>query len=213
MCAVPAAGAQTTDGTPDPTVPAAAPLTLRLGDSGPDVNNLNRRLQALSYLPAGPIPPYFDDSTLAAVTAFQKWTGSPRTGVVGPLTLARLSHSHRPRVRRFGGKHAEVDLSRQLVFWVSATGRVVETVSVATGMNGYQTPQGHFRVFRKSMWSWSHEYHVWMAYASYFVGGVAFHEGDLSTRRDSHGCVQLPYGFAKAFFAWLGMGTPVWVHR
>ena len=52
-----------------------------------------------------------------------------------------------------------------------------------------------------------------MAYASYFDGGVAFHEGDLSNRRESHGCIRLPYGFPKAFLPALRMGAPVRVDR
>lgn len=186
----------------------ASARTLLPGMIGPDVDNLNARLQHLSYLPAGPLPLSYTGATRAAVLAFQKYTGIDESGLTGPVTKRRLEHSKRPRVHG-GGRRAQVDLTKQLVYWVEESGRVQRTVAISTGRRGFETPTGRFHIFRKSQWSWSHPYKVWMAYASYIVGGVAFHEGDLSTKVDTHGCIHVPMEFAKDFYAWLRMGTAV----
>lgn len=188
--------------------PAASARTLLPGMIGPDVDSLNIRLQHLSYLPPGPRPTSYDQSTRDAVMAFQKYTRIDQSGNYGPLTRSRLAHSKRPSFHH-GGRRAQVDLRRQLVFWVAESGRVQRTVSISTGRRGYETPHGHFHIYRKAMWSWSKPYHVWMAYASYITGGVAFHEGDLSSMVDTHGCIHVPMEFAKDFYHWLRMGTAV----
>lgn len=187
----------------------ASARTLLPGMIGEDVNNLNARLQKLSYLPAAePLPLSYTGATRAAVMAFQKHTGLDESGFAGPLTRRKLARAKRPTVRG-GGRRAQVDLRKQLVYWVEESGRVQRTVSASTGRTGFGTPRGRFKVFRKSMWSWSKPYKVWMAYASYFKDGYAFHEGDLSTKTESHGCIRIPQEFAKDFYGWLRKGTTV----
>jgi len=67
-----------------------------------------------------------------------------------------------------------------------------------------------FRVFRKELRSWSYPYRVWLPYASYFTGGVAFHESaDVPTRAASHGCVRVPSGDAPFIYAYTTVGTRV----
>ena len=187
--------------------PDEGDTTLQPGDSGPRVDALNARLQKLSYLPAGPRPTVYDWNTRAAVFAFQRYTRIEETGIAGPLTQRRLAHTKKPTFR--GGRRAQVDLRRQLVFLIAESGRVLRTVSVSTGFTGFDTPRGRFHIYRKSIWSWSYPYKVWMAYASYVVRGIAFHEGDLSTTRNSHGCIQIAQEFAKELYKWLRMGTTV----
>ena len=50
------------------------------------------------------------------------------------------------------------------------------TVPVSTGKGSNATPIGSFRIFRKEVKSWLFPFQVWLPWASYFVGGVAFHE-------------------------------------
>lgn len=68
---------------------------LRLGASGDDVKELQKRL-AEEGLYTGAINGTFDDATLQAVKAYQKKHGLPQTGFVGPLTRAELNKEQTP---------------------------------------------------------------------------------------------------------------------
>ena len=51
-------------------------------------------------------------------------------------------------------------------------------------------------------------YKVWLPWASYFVGGVAFHESpDVPTQPASHGCVRVPPYDAKWLYDHAPIGT------
>jgi lipoprotein-anchoring transpeptidase ErfK/SrfK len=102
-------------------------------------------------------------------------------------------------------------LDRQLALYIEG-GAVVRTLHVSTGARGFETPTGSFRVFRKEQQSWSVPYKVWLPWASYFVGGVAFHESpDVPPAPASHGCVRVPVGDAKWLYDRTPVGTPVTV--
>lgn len=69
--------------------------TLRQGDSGPDVTEVQRRLQRWGYY-RGPISGTFGPLTLAAVQAFQRRHGLPVTGIIASRTFAALGITMRP---------------------------------------------------------------------------------------------------------------------
>jgi lipoprotein-anchoring transpeptidase ErfK/SrfK len=142
--------------------------------------------------------------------AFQKWAGLGRDGDAGPATRAALARARRPTPRTGGaGRRVEVLLDRQLALYIQGR-RVVRTLHVATGARGFETPTGSFRVFRKEQRSWSIPYKVWLPWASYFVGGVAFHESpDVPAAPASHGCVRVPSYDARWLYERLPTGTPV----
>jgi hypothetical protein len=148
-----------------------------------------------------------------AIKAFQKANDLSVDGIVGPATRAALAD---PAVLTPSdasrGIHAEVDLARQLLL-VVRNGAISRVYSVSTGMAGYDTPTGTFKVFRKERRSWSVPYHVWLPYASYFTGGVAFHAGDTATSRASHGCVRVPSRFARDVYRVLKTGMKVIVRE
>jgi lipoprotein-anchoring transpeptidase ErfK/SrfK len=53
-------------------------------------------------------------------------------------------------------------------------------------------------------------YRVWLPYASYFTGGIAFHESpDVPTRPASHGCVRVPAADAPTVYAFATIGMRV----
>jgi Caspase domain/Putative peptidoglycan binding domain len=66
--------------------------TLRRGDSGEDVRQLQELLRAAGYDP-GPADGKFGPSTHAAVVAFQRSQGLEPDGAVGPLTRAALAQA------------------------------------------------------------------------------------------------------------------------
>ena len=144
--------------------------------------------------------------------AFQKWARLDRDGVAGPRTREALARAKRPTPRTQGsGRRVEVLLDRQLALYISGK-RVVRTLHVSTGAAGFATPTGRYSVFRKERNSWSVPYRVWLPWASYFVGGVAFHESpDVPAGPASHGCVRVPRYDAQWLYDRLPNGTAVTV--
>ena len=149
--------------------------------------------------PAGP-------RTTSAIVAFQKWAGLPRDGVAGSATRGALDASTPPTPIGSGNGHrVEVLLDRQLTLVVDGN-QVTRVIDVSSGKPGFETPTGSFRVTRKEQRSWSVPYKVWLPWASYFVGGVAFHEyPDIPPTPASHGCVRVPRWDAQ----WLYQQTPI----
>jgi hypothetical protein len=169
-----------------------------------------RRLAALGYLPPKATPGNTSRYALSqAVMAFQGWNGLPRDGVVGTATAKRLAVAGRPVARRKGGgKWLEGYMGRQVVLLVQR-GKVVRAIHFSSGAAG-NTPRGTFTVFRKERMSWSIPFRSWMPYASYFIGGFAFHEyPDVPGYPASKGCVRIAAPFAPYLYEFAGYGTPV----
>jgi len=187
--------------------------TLYPGTCGPDVFALQVRLANRSYLPVGYRPGCYDYRTTQAVMAFQGWVRFSRTGIAGDLTQKRLAMSIRPRATAtWAFKHMEVLKSRQVVLLVGRGGLVVRTVHVSTAMPGYSTPVGRFRIYAKARMSWSKPYQVWLPWASYVVGGIAFHSyPSVPGYPASHGCIRVPAPEAVMLYNYSPIGTPVWI--
>jgi hypothetical protein len=175
-------------------------------------HKLQRRLADLGYLNPAHVDGKMGEETSFAVTAFQKWSGLLRTGVAGPATIKALARAVRPPPIGTGtGKRVEVLLDRQLALLIDG-GRVVFTIAVSTGKGSTATPTGSFHVFRKEVESWSQPFHVWLPWASYFVGGIAFHQyEDVPAEAASHGCVRVPRYDAELLYQFASLGTPVHV--
>jgi len=202
-----------------PTLPAP---TLSLGSSGAAVLALQQRLTALGYWVGTPNGT-FGDSTQQAVYALQKAAGLTPDGVAGPATQAALTAGILPRARSTSGYEIEVNLSDDLVLFVS-DGVVKYVLNTSTG-GGYtytddgvtsvaETPQGVFETYRQvdglvvdslgALWR-----------PKFFVGGFAIH-GDSSVPPYpvSHGCVRV----SDEAIDWIWasnldpIGTTVWVY-
>jgi L,D-transpeptidase catalytic domain/Sporulation and spore germination/Putative peptidoglycan binding domain len=189
-----------------PDAPAPVTPVTPGGPPAEDVRALQQRLADLGYLAPEGVDGRAGEQTTFAILGFQKWEGLGRDGVAGPQTRAVLERAVRPTPRTSGGgKRVEVLLDRQLALVVDG-GTVVRTLHVSSGKPGYETPAGSFTVSRKERNSWSVPYKVWLPYASYFVGGVAFHEyPDVPASAASHGCVRVP----RYDVAWLYGQTPI----
>ena len=191
--------------------PAGANV-LSEGSSGTAVSALSSRLAELSYLPAGSSGSRFTRRTHHAVVAFQKVNRLVPDGHVGTLTSRALKNASvpRPALAR-AGTRIEVLRATQVAHLVVA-GRVHRTINVSTGKTGYTTPSGSFRVFRREAMSWSRSYQVWLPWAAYFNGGIAFHaHRDVPPYPASHGCVRVPAPFAKEVYDFASMGRAVHV--
>ncbi len=174
---------------------------------------VQRRLVALGYLPASAVTGRNDYRTQQAVMAFQAWQGIGRDGVVGPVTLRALRTATPPVPRGTGaGRRVEVYRDRGVALLVDG-GRLVRAVHVSTGGPGTETPAGTFSVYRKALRDWSYPFQVWLPYASYFTGGIAFHEyPDVPAEPVSHGCVRVSAPEAPFVYQFARVGTPVTVY-
>jgi peptidoglycan hydrolase-like protein with peptidoglycan-binding domain len=204
----------------DPPDPARLPPTTVVPDeSGPGsvggvtTRWIQQRLAALGYLPSAAVTGHFGPWTRGAVLAFQGWEKLTRDGDAGPRTVARLRVAKRPAPARGSGKRIEVHLGAQVAFLVDGS-RVTRVIKVSTGKPGFATPTGSYRIYRKHLRDWSYPYSVWLPYASYFVGGIAFHESpDVPAQPASHGCVRVPRDDAPLVYAFAALQTPVAVLR
>ena len=150
------------------------PRVLRVDMTGADVRALNQRLFDLHFLPV-PESSEYTTATVDAVIAFQKWAAIARDGTAGPQTQKTLSQAAAPRpLLQRAGRRVEVSISKQLALEVS-DGKVLWVLPVSTAMSGYVTPLGRYRVYSKSVESWSNPYKEWLPYASYYAGGRALH--------------------------------------
>ena len=151
--------------------------------------------------------------TSHAVLAFQAWQRLSRDGIVGPQTLATLEIAERPKpTSTLGGRRAEVHREKGVTLLVE-NGRVVRALHSSSGKRAYETPAGSFRIFRKERNSWSVPYQVWLPYASYFNGGIAFHAyPEVPSHPASHGCVRLPVPEAPFAYSFMSIGTRVTVY-
>jgi hypothetical protein len=199
---------------------SVVPRDLRSGMRGPDVLALQRRLRSLHY-DVGRLDGAFGYDTLHAVVPFQKLNRLSRTGVVDAATLRRLSSPTVPRRRHLVSGHSvEVNIARQVAAFYS-DGRLYRIVDVSTGsgrtyvqdgqVHVATTPRGSFRVERKidglrigalgALWR-----------PSYFYLGYAIHgSASVPPYPASHGCVRITNPAVDRYYAWLSIGTRVYV--
>jgi hypothetical protein len=172
---------------------------------------IQQRLAALGYLPTSAVTGHFGPWTRSAVLAFQGWEKLARDAVPGPATIARLRTAKRPPPGPGTGKRIDVYLTAQVALLDNGP-RVTRVIKVSTGAPGYATPPGRFAIYRKHPRDWSYPYKVWLPYASYFYGGIAFHESpDVPAYAASHGCVRVPRDDAPLVYSFAALHTPVTV--
>jgi Sporulation and spore germination/L,D-transpeptidase catalytic domain/Putative peptidoglycan binding domain len=187
--------------------PVATPLA-RVA-APPTTRALQQRLVDLGFMAQDGITGTVDYRTSNAVLGFQKWANLTRDGSLGSATVAALLRATRPvPTLRAPGRRIEVQLRRQVALLIEGN-RVVRAVHISSGAGG-KTPRGSFHVYRKERYSWSVPFKVWLPWASYFVGGVAFHEfGSVPTYAASHGCIRVNHYDAQMLFGFAEFGTRV----
>ena len=89
--------------------------------------------------------------------------------------------------------------------------RLVGIASVSTGMKGHRTPTGEFPVLQKREWHRSNIYsNAPMPFMQRLTwDGIALHAGHNPGYPASHGCIRLPYAFARKLFGMTQVGTLV----
>lgn len=89
--------------------------------------------------------------------------------------------------------------------------RLVGVASVSTGMKGHRTPSGEFPILQKREWHRSNIYsNAPMPFMQRLTwDGIALHAGINPGYPASHGCIRLPYAFARRLFGMTQLGTLV----
>jgi len=187
-----------------------------------EIRQAEERLAALGYW-TGPIDGRWDEVSRQALIAFQKIDGRKATGQPTRRDLTALTRAVPPLPRETGPAHVEVDLARQVLFLVDATGRVAHILPVSSGSGrtfhekGYPethalTPCGHLEVFSKAA-GWKTSPLGEMFNPLYIVGGIAIHGSlDVPAYPASHGCIRVPMFASHQLPKMVPLKTPVLVY-
>ncbi|MCF6198268.1 MAG: L,D-transpeptidase family protein [Hyphomicrobiaceae bacterium] len=103
-----------------------------------------------------------------------------------------------------------VSLPRQRVS-IYKGGKIIASSRVSSGKLGHRTPPGIFSIIQKNKRHFSNLYGgAPMPFMQRITwSGIALHAGNVSRPYASHGCIRLPYGFAKTLFKRTSMGAHV----
>ncbi len=109
-----------------------------------------------------------------------------------------------------GPLYMVISIDRQMVH-VYRGDRLIGEASVSTGMKGHGTPKREYEVLQKREWHRSNLYsNAPMPFMQRLTwDGIALHAGHNPGRPASHGCIRLPYAFARQLFAMTKIGTLV----
>jgi hypothetical protein len=134
--------------------------------------------------------------------------GTARTTV--PANLEVGEYVWHPEVSPKGPVVMVVSLPEQKAF-VYRNGVLIGSSTVSTGKKGHETPTGVFTILQKNEDHYSNLYNnAPMPYMQRLTwSGVALHAGKLPGYPASHGCVRMPYDFARLLYAETKTGLTV----
>jgi N-acetylmuramoyl-L-alanine amidase len=216
----PAEAAEASRPAPKYVLRAATPRLARKGTQR--VLDVEQRLSELGYW-TGPIDGVLDPASRLAVVAFQKVEGRKRTGQLNSAEIDAVLAARRPVPLEGGPAHLEVDLGRQVLYFVGDGGEVERVIAVSTGNNkdfvhkGVRdrayTPRGRWTVYRKILGMRKAPLGD-IYFPSYLVGGIAIHGSpSIPAYPASHGCVRVPMWAAKEISELTPGGTTVLIHE
>jgi len=164
-----------------------------------------------------------DASTRHAITAFQKVEGRKRTGTMSVADLKALRLAQRPKPRYpTTTAHVEVDLTRQVLFYVDDTGTVIRILPISSGSGKRfhdqgtwkvaNTPRGLLNIGKKI--NGVHKSSLGLLYyPSFFSEGIAIHgSNSIPPYPASHGCVRVPRFAEQALFRMITMDMGVYLY-
>ena len=154
---------------------------------------------------------------LVAASAVAPGVSGQGANAPSPVELARQADQLKPgqwvwapQIAPHGPVLVFVDLSKQTAT-VYRNGVRIGVSTVSTGKPGHETPTGVFTILQKDATHRSSTYHnAPMPFQQRLTwDGVALHAGGLPGFPESHGCVHLPFAFAKLLFATTAPATTV----
>jgi len=185
------------------------------------ISNVEQRLAALGYW-TGDADGALAGGSQSALIAFQKAEGLPRTGRLSPAVFDAIEQATPITPRERGYYHVEIDLDRQILFFVNQDGTVSNILPISTGggeeftSEGWTreaiTPAGRFKVQEKIA-GWHRGPLGRIYYPNYILGGLAIHGyPSVPVRPASHGCIRIPMFAARRFSEMTPVGTVVLVY-
>jgi len=175
------------------------------GATGRFVELIQQRLAALHfYVPRTGV---YDTGTGLAVDAYHRLLHRGTAQTLDGLTISYLLDGFGAfRVRFPGhGRHAEGDLSRQLLALVDGA-RVRYLFPISSGKPSTPTVLGDYRIYSRVPGYLPDG----MYYSDFFLRGYAIHGYDPAPDYPaSHGCMRLPIPDAVTVYDWLALGD--WV--
>jgi len=180
-----------------------------------------KRLSDLGFW-TGPVDGTLDSGSRHALIAFQKVEGRQRTGKLTRAEFHALQSASRPLAKYSGSAHVEVDLNRQVLFFVDNTGTVTHILPVCTGneksyvdhgeIHRAHTPRGNFKVLRKIA-GWRLSSLGSLYYPNYIQNGIAIHGSlAMAVYPASHGCIRIPMFASKELSELTPVGTEVLIY-
>jgi L,D-transpeptidase catalytic domain len=159
--------------------------------------------------------------TLKSRVASVAMTGLAALTIVGIVTPVAAKSSREAKRQEFIESRvpgaplmAIVSLSDQRITVYDADGWIMRA-PVSSGQTGYETPAGVYSVIQKEAEHYSNLYDdASMPFMQRITwSGIALHAGPLPGYAASHGCVRMPYEFAKRLFELTKIGMRVVVAR
>ena len=141
------------------------------------------------------------------------WQQKPRVKRRNPghFVEPKVVHDKYPIPETSGGPLLlVVSLPDQKVTVYDGTKEVI-TAPISSGMRGHATPTGIFSILEKNRYHYSNLYGgAPMPFMQRITNsGVALHAGNLPRYPASHGCIRLPYSFARNLFGVTQVGARV----
>jgi L,D-transpeptidase catalytic domain len=175
------------------------------GSRSPYVQLIQQRLAALHfYIPQTGV---YDQGTGLAVDAYHRLLGHGVSEQLDAATAKLLLDGAGAFKVRFSrnGRHAEGDLSRQLLALVNGS-KVYRIYPISSGKPSTPTVTGNFHVYLKEPGYLPDG----MYFSNFFTGGYAIHGYNPAPDYPaSHGCMRLPIVDAIGVYKWLDIGDGV----
>jgi hypothetical protein len=143
---------------------------------------------------------------LGLLTVPSSANAKPKTGILRLKSQAastRAAESSAPLL-------IVVSIKKQHVRVFDINGEVASS-RISSGKPGHDTPTGVFSILEKNVYHVSNIYSgASMPYQERITwSGIALHAGDVPGFRASHGCIRLPYSFARKLFGLTKLGNRV----
>ncbi len=179
--------------------------TVGFGSTGRFVQLIQQRLAALHfYVPQTGV---YDQGTGLAIDAYHRLLHRGSSQSLDGLTISYLLDGFGSFPVRFPshGRHAEADLSLQLLALVDGAG-VRDIFPISSGKPSTPTILGDYRIYSRVPGYLPDG----MYYSNFFIRGYAIHGYDPAPDYPaSHGCMRLPIVDAIPAYDWLALGD--WV--
>jgi hypothetical protein len=185
------------------------PKRLHRGSRGPAVSLLHSALRDQGYFVRG--KKRFTSSTELALLAFRKVNKMHRNTSYSRRIFRTLLQGKGafPLAHPGDGKHAEADLSRQVLV-LAENGAPKYTFPISSGASATPTVTGRFNFYLKTPGYNAKR----MYYSAYFIRGYATHGySPVPNYPASHGCLRNPIPDARFIYNWVDIGDPIWVYH